>query len=164
MPPVSVITAARPAGGEPLGREYPWGLAESESRRSGYSHSEVEQLRRFLLIDGLLDLKTKSDEHYETYRGRALRARAFGLQALLRGLLSPQIIAALLLLPRNRRLLKSVKWADLKSLPGVVKRLKPPTSLLRSKKADVPPPPLPAPPPRRRHSPAKRLVDFVWGS
>ena len=107
-PPVSVITASRPAGGEPLGREYPWGLAMSESRNREYVHSELDRLRRFLLIDGLLDLKQATQEHYEQYRANRLRRDQRGFRALIRALLSPlQLLAASLLLPKPRRLLSS---------------------------------------------------------
>lgn len=104
--PIAIITATRPAGREPLGREYPWGLAESESRDPEYMHSELDQLRRFLLIDGLLEIKQATQEHYEAYRARTLRQDQRGLRALLRALLSPsQLIAASLLLPKPRQIL-----------------------------------------------------------
>ena len=66
-PPVAIITAARPSGGYPLGREYPWGVAESESRDARYVHSELERLRHFLLIDGLCALA------YRRTRARLVR-------------------------------------------------------------------------------------------
>jgi septin family protein len=105
--PFAVITSSRPAGAEPHGREYPWGLAESETSSPGFLHSELGKLRRFLLIDGLLELKHASGEHYEAYRTKALRHRERGLGALLRAVFSPtQLVALSLLLPRPRRFIK----------------------------------------------------------
>lgn len=105
--PVAIITASRPAGGEPLGREYPWGIAESESTAPGYTHSELLRLRRFLLIDGLLALKAATQEHYESYRSRALRQRERGLRGLVRSFIHPaNMLAVAMLLPRPRRVLK----------------------------------------------------------
>ena len=93
-PPLAIIASSRPAGVGPHGREYPWGLAESEAAHAGYVHSELDRLRRFLLLDGLLDLKAASQAHYEAYRTRALRQRALGIKALVRALLSPAQVGA----------------------------------------------------------------------
>jgi hypothetical protein len=80
----------------------------SESRNREYVHSELDRLRRFLLIDGLLDLKQATQEHYEQYRANRLRRDQRGFRALIRALLSPsQLLAASLLLPKPRRLLSS---------------------------------------------------------
>lgn len=101
---------------------------------------QVERLRRFLLIDGLLDLKAKSEEHYDAYRVRALRSQAFGIRGLLRRLLSPsQLLAALFLLPRPRRLVKqsfNLPWSQwargVVSLPAAARSLRPARATSRS--------------------------------
>ena len=113
-----MITASRPGGAEPFGREYPWGLAEAEAPRNpNYVHSELDRLRRFLLIDGLLDLKQASKEHYEAYRARALRQQERGIRALIRAVLSPtQLLAACLLLPKPRSFLRGAVQAPMKTV------------------------------------------------
>ena len=88
-PPVAIVASSRPPGGHPFGREYPWGIAESESRKPEYRHSELLALRRFLLIDGLLELKEASATHYEAFRTRTLRAQERSVVAFVRALLSP---------------------------------------------------------------------------
>ena len=94
--PIAIITATRPAGREPLGREYPWGLAESESRDPEYMHSELDRC-------GALPAHRRAARDQAGHAG-ALRGlpRAYasagpacGLRALLRALLSPsQLIVA----------------------------------------------------------------------
>ena len=189
-PPLAIITAARPAGGSPLGREYPWGLAESETGSVSYVHSEVEKLRRFLLIDGLLDLKQRSQQHYETYRARVLSSQERGLRGVLRSLLSPvQLLSASLLLPRPRRFLKRRLLGARALLPAGF-RLRSPTSLIRRKASATlpsdeggeggrasplrrrltprqtpPPPPEEGGSPRRRgggRTAVQRVADYVW--
>ena len=192
--PVAVICAARPAGGEPLGREYPWGLAESEAR--GHSdrqfspaHSEIEDLRRFLLIDGLLDLKQRSVEHYEAFRGKYLFSQTMGVRALFRSLLSTttQIVLASLLLASPRKyILNTLQTAKarlptLPSLPRLIptKRLPPPPSEKKRRKGGrkVPPPPPEKddqpPPPPGKDAPGRRkglripfvskVIEFIVG-
>ena len=145
--PVAVITSTRPAaandGTETLGREYPWGVAESESSASGLaggtasSHSQLVALRRFLLIDGLGDLKQASREHYEAFRARELQRRTRGLPAVMRTLLSPsQLLLASMLVPRYRRLAKQQMAVLLAAWRGLLQQ---PARLIR------PPWPLPRP-------------------
>ena len=74
-PPVAIICSS--AGAQPRGRVYPWGVALSEDG----VHSELPQLRRFLLIDGLLPLKQASSKHYEAFRSRRLRRPCLGRRA-----------------------------------------------------------------------------------
>ena len=151
-PPVAVICAARPGGGEPRGREYPWGVALSEGGSrfgSARSHSELGELRQFLLIDGLLQLKATTREHYEAFRSRAIRRSRRSLPSLLSKLL-PALLAALAL-PQTRA------WAA-KQLPpaaasalgrpslprlGLGKPSRPPPDVPASDAAPVPPPALP---------------------
>ena len=83
-------------------------------------HSEVERLRRFLLIDGLLALKRASDAHYEAYRRKALRR--YGMGALLRAVLGPLQLGLLsMAAPTPRRWARSkmavitAAWRDLQS-------------------------------------------------
>ena len=97
-PPIAVICS--PAGAEPRGRTYPWGVAHSEDG----VHSELPLLRRFLLIDGLLPLKAASARHYELYRSRSL----LGTKAVLKALLAPvQLLLVLMAAPPPRRWARS---------------------------------------------------------
>tara|TARA_B110001452_G_scaffold89877_1_gene73800 strand:+ start:18 stop:1169 length:1152 start_codon:yes stop_codon:yes gene_type:complete len=112
--PVAVICSA--AGAEPRGRAYPWGVALSEDGE----HSELPQLRRFLLIDGLLALKRASDAHYEAYRRKALRRYGWG--ALLKAVLGPlQLGLVSMAAPTPRRWARgklavvTAAWRDLQS-------------------------------------------------
>jgi septin family protein len=101
-PPIAVICS--PAGANPRGRTYPWGVARSEDG----VHSELPLLRRFLLIDGLLPLKAASARHYEMYRSRSL----FGVKALLKALLTPvQLLLVSMAAPPPRRWARSQKRA-----------------------------------------------------
>ena len=80
-PPFAVICAEDPPGQsssaawkkEARGRRYPWGMAPSEASSNG--HSELAALRRYLLTDGLADLKQRSRANYERYRRRVLEPR-----------------------------------------------------------------------------------------
>ena len=107
-PPIAVICS--PAGANPRGRTYPWGVARSEDGL----HSELPLLRRFLLIDGLLPLKAASARHYEMYRSRSL----FGVKALLKALLTPaQLLLVSMAAPPPRRwarsqLLAVIAWVQ----------------------------------------------------
>ena len=107
-PPIAVICS--PAGANPRGRTYPWGVARSEDG----VHSELPLLRRFLLIDGLLPLKAASARHYEMYRSRSL----FGIKALLKALLTPvQLLLVSMAAPPPRRWARSqlravIAWAQ----------------------------------------------------
>ncbi len=172
--PVAVICAERPAGGEPLGREYPWGLAESESASSFYTqkHSEIESLRRFLLIDGLLDLKQKSTEHYEAFRGRVLFSQAIGLKALIRRVIttSLEVLPAAMLFPQPRRFIKAKFEALRALLPARALDFKVPAPLLkvpptmrrivRLPQRVVPPPPVEPPEPPEVEPPLPSRRNF----
>ena len=57
--PFAVVCAERPAKGGRRGRAYPWGMALSAEG----AHSELPQLRAFLLTDGLLGLREAAAAH-----------------------------------------------------------------------------------------------------
>lgn len=52
----------------------PWGMAQSEVE---HGHSQLATLRRFLLLDGLIDLKRATRGKYEAYRRAVLRPSFF---------------------------------------------------------------------------------------
>ena len=95
--PFAVVCAERPAKGGRRGRAYPWGMALSEEG----AHSELPQLRAFLLTDGLLGLREAAAAHYEAYRARRLRAQRYGVGRVLRA--SVQLGLGALCVPKSRR-------------------------------------------------------------
>jgi hypothetical protein len=155
-PPVPVICASRPAAGEPRGREYPWGIALSEGGFS--SHSELADLRQFLLIDGLLQLKAATKDHYESYRVRALRRQRWSILPLFQSCI-PALIASVFAPGTRSWALRQLSDLSPRLGQGLSKLYAPLASLKLSRPRRerlpldnvVPPPPLePPPPPGRR--------------
>lgn len=148
-PPIAIICATDiGARTEARGRRYPWGFAPSEL--DGAPHSGLPQLRRFLLIEGLLPLRETSREHYEAYRRHALRRSQFS--PAVRNLLPPApLLLALLALPQTRhwvvrQLLPAVSSQIHGIVRGTIGRLRLPGVRTATK---AKPPLRPPPPPRR---------------
>jgi len=69
--PYSVKSATNNRGYHVPGRQYPWGVAESENER----HSDLPALRRCLITEGLSELHESTRRYYEAYRTEQLRKK-----------------------------------------------------------------------------------------
>lgn len=93
---------------EQLGRRYPWGTARSEDLPG---HSELPELRHFLLLDGLITLKQATRSKYEAYRRGVLRPSPL---VRLRRLLGRLLLLSPLLPTLGTAALGDEKWARLR--------------------------------------------------